>query len=160
MSRFALAIVAVFAVTINLPARAHDYTIGALKVGHPWARATPRGASVGAGYLTVTNTGKTADRLVGGETDAAKRFELHKMTMDNGVMKMRPLRNGLEIKPGQTVTLKPGGYHVMLVGLRKPLVKGEHVEATLRFEKAGTLHVYFLVEGIGAMHGGMPGMKH
>lgn len=161
MLRIIFAILAVFAVLILSPANAHEYTVGTLKIGHPWARATPKGASVGAGYLTITNTGSVADRLLGGSTDAASRFEVHEMTTDGGVMKMRPLPNGLTIKPGQTITLAPGGYHVMLVGLKQPLVKGEHLDATLRFEKAGAVKIYFLIEGIGAMHGGsnvMPGM--
>ena len=159
MFRIVFAILAAFA--LLSPVNAHEYTVGALKIGHPWARATPKGATVGAGYLTVTNTGNTAGRLIGGATDAAGRFEIHEMTMDNGVMKMRPLAKGLVVEPGKTVTLAPGGYHVMLVGLKRPLVKGEHLNAMLRFEKAGTVKVYFLVEGIGAMHGGeaMPGMQ-
>jgi copper(I)-binding protein len=161
MFRLVFAIHAVFALLLLSPANAHDYTVGTLKIGHPWARATPKGASVGAGYLSITNTGTTADRLLGGATDAASRFEVHEMTMDNGVMKMRPLANGLIIAPGKTVTLAPGGYHVMFVGLKRPLVKGEHLDATLRFEKAGTVKVYLLVEGIGAMHSGdaTPGMQ-
>ena len=139
---------------IVTPVTAHEYKVGALKIGQPWARATPKGAAVGGGYLTITNTGTTPDRLVGGTTGISKRFEIHEMKMDNGVMKMRMLPNGLDIKPGQTVTLKPGGYHIMFIGLKAPLKKGQHVDATLRFEKAGEVKVDFVVEGIGAMHGG------
>ena len=171
MFRLALIIAATCAALFTAPVSAHEYKVGTLTIGHPWARATPKGASVGAGYLTITNTGKSSDRLLSGTTDVAQRFEVHEMTMDNGMMKMRPLPNGLEIKPGQTVTLQPGGYHVMFVGLKQPLVKGEHLNATLTFEKAGKVKVYFLVEGLGAMHGGdakadmnkpgmtMPGMQ-
>jgi copper(I)-binding protein len=166
MFRFALIIAAACAAMTAAPVTAHEYKVGTLTIGHPWARATPKGASVGAGYFSVTNAGTTADRLLRGSTDAAQRFEVHEMTMDNGVMKMRPLPNGLQIKPGQTVKLQPGGYHVMFVGLKQPLVKGQHINATLEFEKAGKVKVYFLVEGLGAMHGGdakpgmaMPGMK-
>ena len=159
MLRLAMIIAAACAALIVTPVTAHDYKVGALKIGHPWARATPKGAPVGGGYLTITNTGKSPDRLVGGTTAIAKRFEIHQMKMDNGVMKMRMLPNGLAIKPGQTVTLDPDGYHIMFTGLKAPLVKGQHVAATLRFEKAGEVKVDFTVEGIGAMHGGGKDMK-
>jgi periplasmic copper chaperone A len=164
MSRFTLA-AALWATLLLSPALAHDYTVGALKIAQPWARATPKGAGVGGGYLTVTNTGTTSDRLIGAESNAAKMVQIHEMTMDNGVMKMRPVPGGLEIKPGQTVMLAPGGYHVMFMGLKAPFVQGQHVDAILEFQKAGKVKVDFLVEGIGAMHGGamdehaMPGMK-
>lgn len=140
---------AVAASLISLPALAHDYTLGALQIRHPWARATPKSAPVGGGYLTITNTGATPDRLIGGSTDVAKGFEIHEMSMDGGVMKMRMLPNGLEIKPGETVTLKPSGYHIMFTGLKAPLTKGEHVDAMLKFEKAGEVKVFFLVGSIG-----------
>jgi periplasmic copper chaperone A len=164
MSRFTF-VAAICGALLLSPAFANDYTVGALKIVQPWLRATPKGAGVGGGYLTVTNTGTAPDRLIGAECDAAKMVQIHEMTMDNGVMKMRPVAGGLEIKPGETVTLKPGGYHVMFMGLKKPFVEGEHVDVTLEFQKAGKVKVDFPVEGIGAMHGGamdehaMPGMK-
>ena len=154
------------------PAAAADYSVGALKIHDPWSRATPKGAPVGGGYLTITNTGMTPDRLVGGATEVSKGFEIHEMSMDGGVMKMRLMPNGLEIKPGETVTFKPSGYHLMFTGLKSQLIKGGHVAATLKFEKAGEVKVQFDVAGIGAMSaegagaaGGMggghdmPGMK-
>ena len=153
------------------PAFAADFSVGALKIHDPWSRATPKGAPVGGGYLTITNTGTTPDRLIGGSTDVSKGFEIHEMSMDKGVMKMRLMPNGLEIKPGETVTFKPSGYHLMFTGLKSQLTKGEHVDATLKFEKAGEVKVQFDVAGIGAMsadgskpagEGGghdMPGMK-
>jgi hypothetical protein len=144
---------------LALPAQADDVMAGPLKISAVWARATPKGASVGGGYLTVTNTGTTSDKLIGGATAIASRFEVHEMKMDNGVMKMRPVSGGIEIKPGQTVTLAPSGYHVMLVGLKQQLKEGEHFKATLEFAKAGKVDVDFTVEGLGAMHGGgKPGM--
>ena len=151
-----------------MPALAHDYTVGALKIHHPWARATPKGAQVGGGYMSITNTGTAPDRLVGGTTAASTGFEVHEMSMANGVMKMRALPNGLEIKPGETVVLKPNGYHIMLTGLKAPLTQGEHLDGTLKFEKAGEVKVFFLVAGIGSMNGeggggghdAMPGMGH
>ena len=82
-----------------MPAQAEDITAGSLKISAPWARATPKGASVGGGYMKIINTGDAPDRLVGGASDVSDRFEIHEMSMDNGVMKMRMLAKGLEIKP-------------------------------------------------------------
>ena len=142
---------------------AHDYKVGSLEIKHPWARATPRGATVAGGYMTITNTGTAPDRLVGGSSPAAGTFEIHEMKMDNGVMKMRPLTNGLEIKPGQSVELKPGGYHLMFMGLKQPFEKGKSVKGTLTFEKTGKVEVEYAVEAVGAAapmeHGGMK-MQH
>ena len=139
-----------------------DFTAGNLKISSPWARATPKGASVGGGYMTITNTGTAADHLVGGSTDIARGFEVHEMKMEGGVMKMRPVAGGIEIKPGQSVTLDPSGYHVMFVGLKDQLKQGDHFKATLQFDKAGKVDVDFAIEGIGAKTGGgnhaIPGM--
>ena len=160
MFRTAFLFAAAFAVMTLAPAHAHDYSVGTLKIDHPWARATPKGANVGGGYLKITNTGATPDRLVGGVSAVSKRFEIHEMSMDNGVMKMRELAKGLEIKPGETVELKPGGYHVMFIGLNRPLVQGEKVKAVVQFEKAGKVDVEFAVEAIGAQTSGDAPMKH
>jgi len=159
------------AAALVLPAHADDVAAGSVKISAPWARATPKGAAVGVGYMTITNNGSAPDRLIGGASDVSNRFEIHEMTMDNGVMRMRPMAKGFEIKPGQSVELKPGGNHVMFVGLKKPLAQGEHVKATLAFEKAGKVDVDFTVESIGAQSPGsagggnrampgMGGMKH
>jgi copper(I)-binding protein len=160
MTRTAFLIAAVLAAWAAMPAQAADVTAGSLKISAPWARATPKGASVGGGYMTITNSGTAPDRLIGGAADVARSFEVHEMKMDGGVMKMRPVANGIEIKPGQTVTLEPSGYHVMLVGLKQQLKQGEHFKATLEFAKAGKVEVDFAVEGIGANSGGgaTPGM--
>ena len=160
MTRTAFLIAAVLAAWAVMPAQAADVTAGSLKISAPWARATPKGASVGGGYMTITNSGTAPDRLIGGSADVAGSFEVHEMKMDGGVMKMRPVANGIEIKPGQTVTLEPSGYHVMLVGLKQQLKQGEHFKATLEFAKAGKVDVDFTVKGIGANSGGgaTPGM--
>ena len=159
MTRTAFLIAALLAAWAAMPAQAADVTAGSLKISALWARATPKGASVGGGYMTVTNNGTASDRLIGGSADVARSFEVHEMKMDGGVMKMRPVANGIEIKPGQTVTLEPSGYHVMLVGLKQQLKQGEHFKATLEFAKAGKIDVDFTVEGIGAKSGGSaPGM--
>lgn len=146
-----------------VPALAHDYTLGALKIVHPWSRATPGGAKVGGGYMTITNTGKEPDRLIGGSTEITKNFEIHEMKMEGSVMKMRALGEGLEIKPGETVELKPGGYHLMFIDLSTPLKEGENVKGQLIFEKAGRIDVEFKIEGRGAPSSGgnhHGGMKH
>jgi copper(I)-binding protein len=140
-------------------AQARDYKVGAIDIADPWSRATPKGASVAAGYMKITNKGTTADRLLSGSSDVAPTFEVHEMSMDNGVARMRPIKGGLEIKPGETVELKPGSFHVMFVGLKKPLAAGEHFAATLVFEKAGTISVEYDVLAMGAAPGkDMPAM--
>ncbi len=153
-----IVLIAVVLSLLALPTQAADITAGSLKISAPWARATPKGASVGGGYMTITNTGTAADHLIGGSTAVASRFEIHEMKIDNGIMKMRPVAGGIEIKPGQTVQLNPSGYHVMLVGLKQQLKQGDHFKATLEFEKAGKVDVDFTVEGLGAMPS-MDGMQ-
>ena len=139
---------------------AGDYKAGSLDISNPWSRATPKGSSVAAGYMKITNSGSAPDRLIGGSSDVASKFEVHEMRMENGVAKMRPVTGGLEIKPGETVELKPGSFHVMFVGLKKPLSAGDRFKATLVFEKAGTVSVDYDVRAMGADGGGgMPGMK-
>lgn len=132
------------------PALAADYTVGAIRISQPWARATPKGAAAGAAYMAVTNTGSAPDRLTCVSSDASARCQIHSMTMEGGVMKMRPVEGGLEIKPGETVTLKPGGLHLMLLDLKHPLQKGNTVKATLKFDRAGTIEVVYPIAAIGA----------
>jgi len=132
------------------PGIAENYKAGAIEIEQPWARATPKGATIGAGYMKITNTGSEPDRLVGGSASFAGRLEVHSMTMEQGVMKMREVKDGLEIKPGEMVELKPGGYHMMFVGLKQPLKQGEDLTVTLKFAKAGTVEVKYPVEPVGA----------
>jgi copper(I)-binding protein len=141
-------------------ASAGDYKAGSLDISNPWSRATPKGSSVAAGYVKITNSGSVPDRLIGGSSDVASKFEVHEMRMENGVAKMRPVTGGLEIKPGETVELKPGSFHIMFVGLKKPLSAADHFKGTLVFEKAGTVNVDYDVRAMGSDGGGaMPGMK-
>src|SRR6266581_230067 len=105
MKKFGIIVVGVFALSSG--AHAYDYKVGALEIDHPWSRAVPKGATVAAGYVTIKNTGTEPDRLVSGSTPVAGKFEVHEMSMDKGVMKMRPVPAGVEIKPGETVELKP-----------------------------------------------------
>ncbi|MFA6964254.1 copper chaperone PCu(A)C [Bosea sp. (in: a-proteobacteria)] len=146
-------ILATVAISLSLggAALAHDYKAGALKIDHPWSRATPGGAKVGGGYLVIENTGSAADKLIAVSAPAiAGRTEMHEMATTNGVMTMRPLDGGVEIAPGAKVEFKPGGYHIMFMELKQPLKQDERVKGTLTFEKAGTVEVEFKVEAIGA----------
>jgi copper(I)-binding protein len=129
---------------------AEDFTLGTIQVGKPWMRATPKGAAVAGAYLTITNKGSAPDRLVGGSSAVAGRFEVHSMVMEQGVAKMRPVTGGLEIKPGETVELKPGSFHVMLMDLKGPVEKGQKIKGTLQFEKAGKVDIEYTVEAVGA----------
>ena len=126
-----------------------DVTAGDLVIQHPWTRATPGGAQVAGGYLTVVNRGAAPDRLVGGSFAAAQSFGLHEMTVDGGVMRMRQT-GPLDIPPGASLTLAPSGKHIMFTGLKRGLKKGEALDGTLVFERAGTVAVRFTVEGLGA----------
>ena len=126
-----------------------------ISLDHPWSRATPAGAKVGAGYVTIKNTGAAADRLVSATADVAGHVEIHEMTVADGVMKMRQV-SAIEVAAGKTAELKPGGYHIMFVDLKQPLKAGDTVKGALTFEKAGAIPVEFLVEAMGAA-GGMAG---
>jgi periplasmic copper chaperone A len=138
---------------------ARRYKAGSLVIEEPWSRATPGGAKVAGGYLRITNAGSEPDRLVGGSFQAAGRFEVHAMAMEGDVAKMRGIDRGLEIKPGETVELKPGGYHLMFLDLKEPLREGQTIAGTLLFEKAGSVRVEYPVRGIGA-RGGEPAHHH
>jgi copper(I)-binding protein len=132
------------------PARAEEVKAGDLVITQAWSRATPGGAKVGGGYLTIENKGSAPDRLIGGSADVAEKVQVHEMTTSNGVMTMRPLDNGLTIEPGKTVKLAPGGYHLMMLNLKSPLKQGDKVPVTLEFEKAGKVKLSLDVQGVGA----------
>ena len=132
------------------PTLARDYKLGALEIGQPWARATPPSAPAGGGFLKITNTGSTPDRLVSASSPAAELVQVHEMKMEGNVMRMREVDKGLEIPAGGSVTLAPGSYHLMMMGLKAPLKQGSPVPLTLVFEKAGKIDVELAVESIGA----------
>lgn len=117
-------------------------------VDGPWLRETAPGARTGAGYGLLVNGGKAEDRLVGGSTPVADRLEVHSITMEGGVMRMRPVAGGLAVPAGGRVALKPGSYHLMLIGLKQPLRRGALVPVTLDFARAGPLKLSFRVEAI------------
>lgn len=149
MSFLRTAAVAALAVLAAFSAYAHDYTHGSLHIVHPWARATPPSAPAGGGYVTLTNKGASADRLVSARSAAAQKVEIHEMKMEGSVMRMRELEKGIELPAGGTVTLMPGGLHIMFMGLKAPFQKDGRVPVTLVFEKAGPIDVEFMVEAMG-----------
>jgi copper(I)-binding protein len=141
-------------------ASAHEFRVGDLTLEHPWSRATPPGAAVGAGYLVIDNGGAEADRLVSATADdVCGHVEIHRMAVENGVMTMSPIPGGLEIPAGGSVTLEPGSFHLMLMDLKRELKEGETFSASLTFEKAGTIDVEFQVDSMGA-DGAMMGHDH
>ena len=148
-------------------ARAEEVKAGDLVISQAWSRATPNGAKIGTGYFTIENKGTTADKLVGVSGEVSDKIEVHEMSMNNGVMKMRPVDGGLTIEPGKTVKLAPNGYHLMIMDLKSPLKQGGKVPVTLEFEKVGKVAVTLDVQGIGAQGPGggdgmmkmSPGMK-
>lgn len=166
MKRFHFIGLAALLALAAVPAIAQEFTAGDIVIDKPWSRATPKGASVGAGYFIVHNHSATPDRLVGGSADFAD-VVIHEMTMENGIMRMRELKSGLEIPANGEVRLSPKGYHVMFVNLKRPLKKGESLKATLVFEHAGSIPVEFKVGGVSDMGPGgaakpddsMKGMK-
>jgi len=139
------------AAALSAPAAAAgDYDLGSIHISQPWSRATPKGAASGAGYMTLTNKGAAPDRVSCVSDDASAQCQIHTMTMEAGVMKMRPAEDGLEIKPGESVALKPGGNHMMFLSLKHPLEQGQTVKVTLKFDRAGTIDVDYPVLAIGA----------
>ncbi len=155
-----IALFAAFAATLLLlnPAAAHSVKVGQLELTDLWTRATPPRAPAGGGYLTITNLGDEADRLIAVASPEAEIGEFHEMKVEDGIMTMRPLEDGVEIPPHGTVTLAPGGLHIMLIDLKAALVEGEEMPVTLTFEKAGSIDTFLHVEGFGAK--GPGGMAH
>lgn len=157
----ALAAALLFAIS-PMPVRGHDgvvhdgcapgqnFAAGDLTVSGGFTRATLPDAPVGAGYLTIVNGGAEADRLVSATSAVTPHVELHTMTTEGGMMKMEQLSEGIELPAGETVSLAPGGLHIMFIGPEQPFVEGECVEVVLSFEKAGDLPVRLNVGPVGA----------
>ena len=129
---------------------AHQIKAGSLVIKHPWARATPKGAEVGGGYTVIENNGDNPERLIGASFEDAKSVELHAMEMKDGVMTMRPAEGGIVIPAHGRIEFKPGGLHMMFIGLKEQLKEGDEVSGTLVFEKAGTVAVDFEIQGMGS----------
>jgi len=124
---------------------AREFQLGALKIDQAWVRPTVPGQGTGGAYLSVSNSGPAADRLLGGSSPAAARVEVHEMRMDGNVMRMREL-TALNLPAGKRIQLAPGGLHLMLVDLKAPLKIGDKVPLKLRFEKAGEIDVMLQVQ--------------
>src|ERR1700760_329129 len=131
------------------PALGQEFKAGDIVIEKPWARATPKGAEVGSGYLTIQNKGAAPDRLTGG-TAQFGAVEIHQMSSADGVSQMRELKDGLNIPANGSIGFSPGGYHLMFTHLTHPLIKGESGKATLKFENAGAGPVEVSVVGSGA----------
>lgn len=140
-----------------MPSFAHEYKAGDLTIEHPWARELPPNAPAGAAFFTVHNAGAGADRLLGASTPQAQKSELHTHIHENGMMKMQQIP-AVDIPAKGEVKFQPGGNHVMLFGMSKPLKAGEQFPLTLEFEKAGKVEVQVKVEG--ADGHGMPHGAH
>lgn len=134
-----------FAAVLAGPASAET----GISVSKPWSRATPGGATVGVAYGVIENKGKDADKLVSAQSPVAETVEIHTHTHEDGVMKMRKV-DGVDVAAGATVTLAPGGLHIMLIGLKAPLKAGETVPLVWNFEKAGAVNADAAVMAIGA----------
>ncbi len=141
-----LAILAFSAGSLAAVSDAHDYTLGSISVAHPWAMPTVPGARTAAAYLKITNRGKTAIRLIGGSSLVAGGVEIHSMTIDNGIMRMRHLSDGLVIPAGGQAEFRPGGLHLMLTGLQRPLVVKDRVPLTLHFQGGAKISVVLFIE--------------
>ena len=137
-------LVAAVFVALSLGSQAQSLKHGAIEIAKPWARPTVAGQGAGGGYLTLTNAG-AADRLLSASSGVASVVELHTMSMDGNVMRMRQVE-AIDLPTGQTVALKPGGLHMMFMGLRAPLQEGSSIPVKLKFEKAGEVMVDFKVE--------------
>ncbi len=148
MKTFLLA--AALAAVVAAPAWAHETKIGKLVIEHAYARASAGPAKNGAAYFTVRNEGKADDTLVAAKSSVAKRTELHTHINDNGVMRMRQVEGGIPVPAGDEAVLKPGGYHVMFMGLNGPLFEGETIQVELTFEKAGAITIDVEVEDVAA----------
>jgi len=134
-----------------LAAWAHTHEKGDIQVRHPWSRATPPGAKVAVGYMEIRNTGTQHDRLLSASTAVAKRVELHVTQREGEVTRMRPAQS-FEIPARERFALRPGGPHLMLVDIARPLAKGERFTMTLRFERAGELEIELEVQELGSRH--------
>lgn len=129
-------------------ALAHGYQAGRLAIQHPWSRETATGQAVGGRFMTITNKGATDDRLVSGTSPMAAEVQLHTMTMDGGIMRMRQVEGGIAIPAKGVLELKPGSYHIMFMRLKHQLRQGERFPVTLRFQRAGSVTVQFTVQPV------------
>ncbi|MDF1584931.1 copper chaperone PCu(A)C [Marinimicrococcus flavescens] len=137
---------------------AHDFTVGDLRIDHPWSRATSASQANGVAYAVIENRGEAADRLVSASAEVASKVEIHNNILDDkGVVRMRQVEGGIEIPAGGKLELKPASYHIMMMGLQAPLAEGQRFPLVLTFEKAGEttveVQVDAAVKGAAGGHG-------
>jgi copper(I)-binding protein len=150
MFRLTACVIAVATIVSIGAGFAHEFKKGSIAVEHPWSPATPGGAQVATGYLTIENDGAEPDRLISATAEIAGHTGIHQMSMVDGVMKMRELTHGLTVPADGSVKLEPNSYHLMFTDLKQPLKEGDEFSGILIFERAGAIDVSFEVEGIGA----------
>ena len=149
---------ALAAVLVIAPSLAHDvFHLGSIEISGGFSRATLPNAPVAGGYITITNKGSEDDTLIAASSPVAEDVQLHEMKMEGDVMKMTELPDGIAVPAGETVTLEPGGLHLMFLGLKEPLVENETVTVTLTFAKAGTIEIELLVGSANAKEPEHPG---
>ncbi|MCA3255504.1 MAG: copper chaperone PCu(A)C [Alphaproteobacteria bacterium] len=135
-------------IAVAAAASAHSYRAGSLTIQHPWSRETAPGQAVGGGFMTIVNRGGADDRLLSGTSPVAAEVQIHTMSMDGGVMRMRQVTDGIAVPAKGTLALKPGGYHIMFMGLKRPLKRGERIPVTLRFQRAGAVTLQVAVQPV------------
>ncbi|MEO7335292.1 MAG: copper chaperone PCu(A)C [Caldimonas sp.] len=139
--------------------QAHDFQLGTLSIGHPYARPTAPSQPTGGGYMKIANQGKADDKLVSASSPVARGVQMHTMRMEGDVMRMREV-DAVDVPSGKTIELKPGGLHLMLMGLKEPLVVGQKFPLTLRFDKAGEVTVQMSVDTPASGTTGPTEMRH
>lgn len=149
-------LVTALALIVASPAEAHETTVKGVTIANPWARATPGGANVGGAFFQMRTAPGVDDRLIAARSPVAGVAEIHNHIMEGGIARMRRV-DGIALTGGQSVTLEPGGYHIMLMDLKEPLNKGETFRMTLVFQKAGEIEVEGSIQPIGAT--GPPGSE-
>ena len=137
---------AILTITSNAESTASFTPNGRLTIEKPWLRATPKGVVVSAGYMKIINSDESEERLISAESDISNRVEIHSVNIKNGIVMMRRIEGGLVIKPNSELILKPGSFHIMFLGLKRPLNHGEHLSVNLNFQNSGQIKVLFKVD--------------
>jgi copper(I)-binding protein len=138
------------ATLLTIPAIVQAAPTRHVTIEQPWARETAEGQAAGGGFMTIVNTARQSDQLLSASAPVAREVQIHTMSMDGGVMRMRHLPEGVTVPAKGRLDLKPGGLHIMFIGLKEPLRRGTHVPVTLNFKNAGTMTVDFSVQPITA----------
>ena len=152
MKKLAIFTILMF-LTMSSIAFAHSYKQGDIEIGHIWTRATAPGMTTAAVYMPLLNTGTKTDELVGASSDWADKIEIHESTNENNIARMKML-DSLALEPNKPVAMRPGGIHLMVIGLKHQLKKGDMFPLTLQFKNAGSIKVEAMIEAMGATSGG------